>query len=295
MEETFVGEELTAEMTQNEEILMADYLKGLRESDISVNDDDFGVWEPSIFKHKDPFDPTAQYTEIGSKGNIVVIGGLPKTMKTTVRQAIVASAYSDSPSRTLGFNLKVPKGQIIMDIDTEQSKKWCDLYYRNLATITGHYQGPKENNMDIPNYKIKKMRNLNPSERVDKIDRIVKTFKHDIAVMFIDGIADLIYDENNRTESKDIVSKCMQWTDDYDILLVTNIHLTESAQKTKLNGVLGTELQKKMDAAIICHMHDESDKKRPIVRLESWRTRGPGIDDTLFRRERGLPHLMQPE
>lgn len=268
------------------------HMGNILKSDISVHDEDFGKWEPAILRHKDPFDPQSEWTDIGSLGNIVPIGGLPKTMKTTLKQAIISSRYTDRPIHTLGFKLDIPQGGLIVDVDTEQSKRWCDIYYKNLATISGYYEGRGGDNRDLDDYMIFRMRPLNPTERVDKLERIVKEYKSDIMVLGLDGIADCLYDENNRTESKDLVCKLMEWTDKYEILLLGNIHTTEGAGYKRLTGVLGTELMKKMDASLLCHEHDFTDKKRPIVRIESWRTRGPGIDDLLFRRDRGLPTLV---
>ena len=61
--------------------------------------------------------------------------------------------------------------------------------------------------------------------------------------MVIDGIRDLVYDINSPSEATCVISKLMQWTDEYQIHLHTILHQNKSDENAR--GHIGTEINNK--------------------------------------------------
>ena len=66
-----------------------------------------------------------------------------------------------------------------------------------------------------------------------------------LGLVIIDGIRDLMKDINSPTESTELVSKLMKWTDERQIHIHTVLHLNKGDDNTR--GHIGTELNNKAE------------------------------------------------
>ena len=69
-----------------------------------------------------------------------------------------------------------------------------------------------------------------------------------LGFVVIDGIRDLVYDINSPSEATCVISKLMQWTDEYQIHLHTILHQNKSDENAR--GHIGTEINNKAETVI---------------------------------------------
>ncbi len=67
------------------------------------------------------------------------------------------------------------------------------------------------------------LRKFSPKLRLAIVEQAIGTIP-DLGLVIIDGIRDFLYDINSSSESTDIISKFMQWTDDRQIHIHTVLH-----------------------------------------------------------------------
>lgn len=156
---------------------------------------------------------------IGSRGNFVVLSGLPKAGKSTFLNAIIASAYTHFDI----FGLKLKNAGNIGYFDTESSQ--TDFYnnlYR-IRTFAGFIELPST----FKAY----------ATRIDPflmqralIQHYIETYSP--AVLIIDGLLDLIQNYNDETESRGLMDWLKSVTAAYDMLVIGCIHLGKKDNHT---------------------------------------------------------------
>ena len=156
-------------------------------------------------------------TVIGTLGNFSASIGKAKSKKTFNVSAIVASALSGST--VLHYRSTFPKNkQKILYIDTEQGRYHCQQVLKRILRLA-----------DLPEYKnpdnliMLALRKFSPKLRLAIVEQAIGTIP-DLGLVIIDGIRDFLYDINSSSESTDIISKFMQWTDDRQIHIHTVLH-----------------------------------------------------------------------
>ena len=91
------------------------------------------------------------------------------------------------------------------------------------CNATYHETGRVAANEDCARFYFLALRKFNPKERLAIIDDAISQIEG-LGFVVIDGIRDLVYDINSPSEATCVISKLMQWTDEYQIHLHTILH-----------------------------------------------------------------------
>lgn len=179
------------------------------------------------------------------KGDISIIGGLPKAGKTSVCAYIIATALKEfnSDQDTLGIRSTFCEGKKVVYIDTEQPKPYTTNLLKTILKIIGSDRKTAPDNLIITNLR----RDTSEVKRM-KIDGMMNKYP-DAHLWIIDGVADLIRDPNDTKESFQIIEHFMIQSDKLKTAIVLYIH--ENPGSTgKLRGNLGSEAERKCGGAI---------------------------------------------
>ena len=222
-------------------------------------------------------------TVIGTLGNFSASIGKAKSKKTFNVSAIVASALSGSS--VLHYRSTFPENKRkILYIDTEQGRYHCQLVLKRILRLA-----------DLPEYKnpdnliMLALRKFSPKLRLAIVEQAIGTIP-DLGLVIIDGIRDFLYDINSSSESTDIISKFMQWTDDRQIHIHTVLHQNKNDEHAR--GHIGTELNNKAETIMQVEV-DKEDKTVSVV--EAVHIRDREFEPFAFRiNEDVLPELVEP-
>ena len=221
-------------------------------------------------------------TVIGTLGNFSASIGKAKSKKTFNVSAIVASALSGST--VLHYRSMFPENKRkILYIDTEQGRYHCQQVLKRILRLA-----------DLPEYKnpdnliMLALRKFSPKLRLAIVEQAIGTIP-DLGLVIIDGIRDFLYDINSSSESTDIISKFMQWTDDRQIHIHTVLHQNKNDEHAR--GHIGTELNNKAETIMQVEV-DKDDKAISVV--EAVHIRDREFDPFAFRiNEDALPELVE--
>ena len=184
-------------------------------------------------------------------GEFSAIVGSSKSGKSAFKSALVASYIGGNfPDyfKQIRGNRKDNFG--IIDIDSEQSDYYAQRTFRRSTAMVG---------ANYDNYHCFALRRYNPSQRLNFIEFLLKNkIVDNLKILFIDGIADLIDDENDLIQSKYVVGKFMEWTDKYNIHICTIIHTAYGIAKP--TGHLGSTIAKKCETVFQLEREENSTK-----------------------------------
>ena len=221
-------------------------------------------------------------TVIGTLGNFSASIGKAKSKKTFNVSAIVASALSGST--VLHYRSMFPENKRkILYIDTEQGRYHCQQVLKRILRLA-----------DLPEYKnpdnliMLALRKFSPKLRLAIVEQAIGTIP-DLGLVIIDGIRDFLYDINSSSESTDIISKFMQWTDDRQIHIHTVLHQNKNDEHAR--GHIGTELNNKAETIMQVEV-DKEDKTVSVV--EAVHIRDREFEPFAFRiNEEAIPELVE--
>lgn len=183
-----------------------------------------------------------------TKGNFSIITGKAKSRKTGLVHMILASAIAGAYN---DFFFCDNKGLNIL-FDSEQSKYKVQQNAQKIAKMSD----------TLNDFEVYSLRVLEPCERLDLIEEILKdTFNsgQKLNIVAIDGIVDLAIDPIMQVEqAQNIVSKLMQWSENYDCHIVCVLHLNKGVNDTLL-GHIGSFSHRKADSVI--KVEKDSDNK----------------------------------
>lgn len=183
---------------------------------------------------------------VGTMGNFCVISGQPKARKSTVTQAIIGSAITDTP--VLDFRARLPKHKPgIVLLDTEQSRyDHCRSINRmkGLADITGEL--PKR-------FRAYNTRHFTPNENKMALSAICAM--PDVGMIVIDGILDLIMDFNDIVECKLLIDQLKYVTEKNNVFVLLVLH--QSKGSTNTIGHLGSFCDRFSQATIDVVKHED--------------------------------------
>ncbi|MBL7854844.1 MAG: AAA family ATPase [Cyclobacteriaceae bacterium] len=266
-----------------------------------VNQVKLGAFQKDIEKHILPvvneFDgdritdesiipPIIPVIEIGgsifaAKGDLSIIGGLPKVGKTSVCAFMLATALIKDCAHldTLSIRTSFSEGRPVVYVDTEQPKSYTDKLRRLVLKICGLSKEPSS--LHIYNF-----RKYDSKEKNRRVFALMEQLP-DAHLWIIDGVADLIQDPNDTREAFGIVEQLMIKSDQLNTTIVAHIH-ENPGTSGKLRGNLGSEAERKCGGAITI----KRIKEKSIHQIEAKLIRGgPNFDDVFFRfdRELGMP------
>ena len=219
---------------------------------------------------------------IGTLGNFSASIGKAKSKKTFNVSAMVAAALSGK--EVLNYTTDFPDGKNrILYIDTEQSQNHCMIVMQRIMKLA---ELPA--NEDCARFYFLALRKFNPKERLAIIDDAISQIEG-LGFVVIDGIRDLVYDINSPSEATCVISKLMQWTDEYQIHLHTILHQNKNDEHAR--GHIGTELNNKAETVMQVEV-DKEDKSISVV--EAIHIRDREFEPFAFRiNEAALPELVE--
>mgnify|MGYP000147985492 FL=1 len=194
-------------------------------------------------------------TVIGTLGNFSASIGKAKSKKTFNVSAIVASALSRNT--VLHYRSMFPENKRkILYIDTEQGQHHCQQVLKRILRLAELPDDEKPDNLLMLS-----LRKFAPKLRLLIVEEAIGTIP-DLGLVIIDGIRDFLYDINSSSESTDIISKFMQWTDDRQIHIHTVLHQNKNDEHAR--GHIGTELNNKAETIMQVEV-DKEDKNISVV------------------------------
>lgn len=241
----------------------------LQKSSISLTEDiPFPETIISIGTHQ--YKGNTYPTSVMTAGEFSVIAAPPKSKKSFFKSQLCASYIGGSASYYFP-NIRGHRNSdfAVLDLDTEQSPFYAQRTFKRVERIV---------NAPYNRYFPFKLRHMTPVERVAFIDQLLDYHRNNVKLVFIDGVADLIEDTNDLSQSNYIAGKLLKWTDEYKIHICTVIHVAHGT--TKLTGHLGSTLTKKAET-VFQLKPDESDDD--VVKVTHQYSRGRSFEPFEFR------------
>jgi hypothetical protein len=219
---------------------------------------------------------------IGTLGNFSASIGKAKSKKTFNVSAIVASALRGST--ILHYRSTFPKDKRkVLYVDTEQGRYHCQNVLKRILRLADLPENKEPDNLVML-----ALRKYSPDMRLAIVEQAIGTIPN-LGLVVIDGIRDFLYDINSPSESTDIISKFMQWTDDRQIHIHTVLHQNKNDEHAR--GHIGTELNNKAETIMQVEV-DKEDKTISVV--EAMHIRDREFEPFAFRiNEEGLPELVE--
>lgn len=219
---------------------------------------------------------------IGTLGNFSASIGKAKSKKTFNVSAIAAAALKNGT--VLHYRACFPEGKRkILYIDTEQGKNHCQIVLNRILRLADL---PKDSDAD--NLTMLALRKYSPEVRLAITEQAIGMIP-DLGLVIIDGIRDFVYDINSPSESTDVISKFMQWTDDKQIHIHTVLHQNKNDEHAR--GHIGTELNNKAETVMQIEA-DKDDKSISVV--EPLHIRDREFEPFAFRiNDDNLPELVE--
>ena len=218
---------------------------------------------------------------IGTYGNFSFVQAPPKTMKTFFI-SLLASVYLGG-SNKFGGDLKGHRdNKCLIHFDTEQGKFHAQRVFRRVVDMNG--------GNDVGCYHTFGLRTVGFKHRVEFIEYYLKhkIEKDKVGLVVIDGIADLVSDENDLEQSNNVVQKIMEWSQKFSCHIITVIHSNFGSDKP--TGHLGSLLEKKTETQI---QLETNTINKDWITVKCKRSRGYAFDTFSFKVNNvGLPEII---
>lgn len=204
------------------------------------------IWESILIKATDKYKTPPEVIHVSNSaistlGNFSASTGKGKSKKTFNVSAIVASALTGK--KVLNYESHFPEGKRrVLYFDTEQSSYHCHKVLERINRLAGF---PKDFDSDLIEFVM--LREYNPIDR-RKIIELAFVERHDVGLVIIDGLRDLLFDINNSTEAAEVIGLLMRWTSQYNIHIHTVLHLNKADDNVR--GHIGTELNHKAETIL---------------------------------------------
>ena len=224
---------------------------------------------------------TTYIIPLATYGNFSFIQAPPKSMKTYFVSLLVSTYLKDS-NKFSGHIKGLRDKRKVIHFDTEQGRYHAQKVFRRPVDMNA---GDVDD--DYHTYALRKM---SYTERIDFIEYVLydNLESKNIGLVVIDGIADLVSDVNNITESSEIVQRIMKWTAELNCHIITVIH--SNFGSTKPTGHLGSFLEKKTETQISL---EKNTQNKGWVTVSCKRSRSFSFDDFSFKvNEAGLPEVV---
>jgi len=216
-----------------------------------------------------------QNNYIMTKGELSVISAPSKSFKSTLKSHLASVFFKGQDDNFPDFIGTRKQNESIIDIDTEQGKFYSWHTFNRTKRLSSGF--------DITDYYYPfKLRHLSAMQRVDFIDMLLKSERiQNPALIFIDGIADLVEDSNDLLMSNEIVNKVMNWTDLQNIHVCVVIHNAYGTKKP--TGHLGSATVKKAETVInLARVEDES-QTNYTYKVTHQYSRGASFNEFYFK------------
>jgi hypothetical protein len=165
---------------------------------------------------------------IATLQNFICITGLPKSYKTTFAFHFIASGLTNKP--IFDISVKIAKGDKICLIDTETGVHEFSKQVKTLKRTL------RANNLP-ENFSAYLFRKYEPEVILQAIEHIV--INEQPKILFIDNLTELVINPNDMIESKKIIQFLKRITSEYNLVIVSLLHLGKSNPNNSL-GNLGS-------------------------------------------------------
>ena len=206
---------------------------------------------------------------LGTQGNLLGITGGEGTGKSNYVDSLIAGAIREQDRiDTLGTNVLANReNKAVLLYDTEQSEVQL---YKNISNIL---KRSKQDSMP-PCFKAYSLTSMSRKERLQAIIQSMDKFYYQfggIALVAIDGIADLVRCANDEAESVAVIDELYRLAGIYKTCIIGVLHFVPNG--LKLRGHLGSELQRK--AAAILSIERDDDPLVSVVKALKVRDGSP--------------------
>tara|TARA_R110000824_G_scaffold330193_1_gene516996 strand:+ start:796 stop:1632 length:837 start_codon:yes stop_codon:yes gene_type:complete len=217
---------------------------------------------------------------LGTYGNLSVVTAPPKTKKTFFI-SLLASVYL-SGSNIYGGEIRGHrKDGHLVHIDTEQGLWHCQKVFKRVHDM--------DSKIDTEKYHTFGLRSINHKTRIEFIEYYLSQKIERPSLVIIDGIADLVSDSNNISESNEVVQQLMEWSAKYKCHIINVIHQSFGSQKLG-TGHLGSFLEKKAETVI---QLEANTVNKDWVTVKCGRSRGYAFETFSFQvNDLGLPIIV---
>jgi hypothetical protein len=166
------------------------------------------------------------------------VTGKAKSRKSFLMGALASAALTSEYFGNIKGTLPDDKRQIIY-IDTEMGRYHTQKAFKRILSLSnGHGYG---------NIRFFCFRSLEPNERLLAAELLIKNTSN-LGLVIIDGIKDLINSINDESEASKIATKLLQWTEIYNIHIITVLHQNKADSNAR--GHVGTELINKAETVL---------------------------------------------
>ncbi len=174
------------------------------------------------------------------KGNIVALSAKWKNGKTFFCD-ILSAAFLGGNSFA-AIQARTPGGKVLF-FDTEQAKSDTARIRKTIKAMI-----PEDRYHDLQVYCLRNadIECEDEREQISRFEFISKSIQLDKPdLVFIDGIADLIYNYNDVIESQQVVNKLAAMANEFNCCIVVVMHQNKGSNDKNMKGHLGTMLYQK--------------------------------------------------
>lgn len=189
--------------------------------------------------------------EIAHLGNLITVAAAIKSGKSSVISAMIASMMGESDRDYLGLEGSNPDGKAVLHYDTEQSRG--DHYYMMMRAL-------RRADIDTPPtwFASYSLTLLDPGERRAAICVMARkaAAAGGLHSIFIDGVADLVFDVNDLAEACGLVAELHHLAIETSCVIVTALHHNPGGEKTR--GHLGSQIERKSESVLVLRKDGET-------------------------------------
>jgi hypothetical protein len=227
----------------------------------------------SIGKHEYKGESYVNNTFTYGEFSAIVAGS--KNKKTFFKSALIASYIGGQANNYFPeFIGNRKENYYIIDIDTEQGAYYAQRAFRRVADMVG---GVYENYLPFG------VEELEPEEIIEFIDGLFNDprYKGKIKWLSIDGVADLLVNANDITESKNVATKLKKWRKENNCHIKCVIHKNSTSEKA--TGHLGSFIEKKSETVILLKDTEDYKIRNSPIEVNQIYSRGAPFDTFYFK------------
>ena len=218
-------------------------------------------------------DERSKKCSVITRGELSCIVATSKTKKSFLKSLICASYVGGETSTYSDLVTGYRKGEgYIIDLDTEQGEFYAKKTFLRVENMVGKR---------YKNYIPLMMRKKTVLQRVEMIEWLIykSEYSGKIDIIFIDGLADLVYNTNDIEEGAKLAEKMLKWTSE-GLHICTIIH--KAGNNDKARGHLGTAITIKAESIIFMdRLMDEQGNllEKNTVKVRCGYVRGRSFED----------------
>jgi hypothetical protein len=178
-------------------------------------------------------DKNHQWLGILPESGYLSVDGKEKSGKSTLNK-MICTAHVSYQGIYENVKLNIDPRKKIFVGDSEQSKADIALDKYTIAKSAGLKSFPE----DVIMYRLLSLES-DAAMKMNLVINYVMELKHDLGWLIIDGIADLIYNDNDKGDSRDLLGELVSLKNEYGFCMSTVIHQNkkDSAAANQLGAV----------------------------------------------------------